>query len=161
MERPELVRAVVAYEPAHYFFPQGEAPADIPRGELHVRALDAPQIPLEEFKKLTRMPILIVFGDNIATEVSTVYNSEVWRAAALRGRQFVEAINRHGGDARIVFLPELGLRGNTHIPFADRNNLAVADQLSAWLHEKGLDAKDAPHQGPRKVARALTIPLNK
>lgn len=159
MERPDFVKAVVAYEPGHYIFPEGEIPEDIPRGELHVSAMDTPTVPVAEFEKLTRMPILIVFGDNIATDISNVYNSEVWRASSLRGRQFVEAVNRHGGDARIVFLPELGIRGNTHVPFADLNNIQVADHLESWLHEKGLDKKDAPHQGPRNVAMDLTIPL--
>jgi hypothetical protein len=28
---------------------------------------------------------------------------------------------------------------NTHIAFADFNNEAVADELSKWLHRKGLD----------------------
>lgn len=161
MEAPELVRAVVAYEPGHYVFPEGEIPEDIPRGSLHVASMETPTVPVEEFEKLTRMPILVVFGDNIATDVSPVYNSEVWRASSLRGRQFVAAVNRHGGDARIVFLPELGLRGNTHVPFADLNNLQVADHLEAWLGEKGLDGREAPHQGPRRQPRELTVPLGR
>ena len=45
------------------------------------------------------------------------------------------------------------------MPFADLNNIQVADHLESWLHEKGLDKKDAPHQGPRNVAMDLTIPL--
>lgn len=161
MEKPDLVRAVVAYEPGHYVFPEGEIPDDIPRGKLHVTAMDTPTVPVAEFEKLTRMPILIVYGDNIAREISDVFNSEVWRAASIRGRQFVEAVNRHGGDARIVFLPDLGIRGNTHVPFADLNNIQVADQLEAWLHEKGLDKRDAPYQGPGKETMDLTIPLRR
>ncbi len=116
---------------------------------------------MEEFRKLTRMPILVVFGDNIATAPGNVYNSEVWRSSSLRGKQFVAAINRHGGDARIVFLPELGMKGNTHIPFADLNNVQVADQLEAWLKEKNLDGRNAPHQGPQNKLMELTIPLGK
>ena len=161
LEVSDLVKGIVAYEPAHFVFPEGEVPADIPRSELHVTAMDTPTVPVQEFEKLTRMPILIVFGDNIATEVSKVYNSEVWRAAALRVRQFVEAVNRHGGDATLVLLPDLGLRGNTHIPFADRNNVQVADRLVSWLHEKGLDVRDVPHQGPVLPQKELTISLQR
>lgn len=161
MAQPDLVKAIVAYEPGLYIFPEGEKQEDIPRGELHVGAMDTPTVPLEEFKKLTRMPILVVFGDNIATEPSNVFNSEVWRSSSLRARQFVEAVNRHGGDAQVVFLPDLGMKGNTHIPFADLNNLQVADQLEAWLKEKNLDGNDAPHQGPQKKSMELTIPLGK
>lgn len=159
MARPDLVKAVVAYEPGHYVFPEGEIPEDIPRGELHVTAMDTPTVSKAEFEKLTKMPILIVFGDNIAKNISNVFNSEVWRASSLRGRQFVEAVNRHGGDAKIVFLPDLGLKGNTHVPFADLNNLQVADHLCSWLEEKGLSASDHPHQGPKKMTKELTIPL--
>ena len=161
MARPDLVKAVVAYEPGHYIFPEGEIPADIPRGEIHVGAMDTPTVPVAEFEKLARMPILIVFGDNIASEVTPVYNSEVWRASSLRGRQFVDAVNRHGGDASIVFLPDLGMRGNTHVAFADLNNLEVAGQLEAWLAEKGLDGRDSPHRGPRRPSMDLTIPLER
>jgi hypothetical protein len=39
----------------------------------------------------------------------------------------------------VLLLPDVGLRGNTHIPFADLNNEAVAGELSKWLRRKGLD----------------------
>ena len=32
---------------------------------------------------------------------------------------------------------------NTHIPFADLNNVAVADQLSLFLKKQGLDGMTA------------------
>lgn len=161
MAQPSLVKAIVAYEPGNYIFPEGEKQADIPRGELYVATMDAPTVSLEEFKKLTQIPILVVFGDNIATEPSNVFNSEVWRASSIRGRQFVETVNRHGGDAQIVFLTDLGMQGNTHIPFADLNNVQVANQLEAWLKAKKLDANNTPHQGPQRKAMDFTIPLGK
>lgn len=48
-------------------------------------------------------------------------------------------VNRHGGDARLVHLPEAGIKGNTHFPFSDRNNIQIADLLSQWLKEKNLE----------------------
>lgn len=41
----------------------------------------------------------------------------------------------------VVHLPEVGIRGNSHFPFAEKNNLEVAGALEAWLKEKGLDAR--------------------
>jgi hypothetical protein len=38
-------------------------------------------------------------------------------------------------------LTDAGLKGNTHIPFADLNNVAVADLLSKFLAENGLDKR--------------------
>ena len=55
------------------------------------------------------------------------------------GRKFVEAINRHGGNARLVELPKIGIRGNTHFMMSDLNNVKIADLLAEWLHENKLD----------------------
>ena len=37
-----------------------------------------------------------------------------------------------------VFEP-IGIRGNTHFPMSDLNNLEIADHLSEFLKKKGLD----------------------
>jgi hypothetical protein len=38
-----------------------------------------------------------------------------------------------------VSLPDLGIHGNTHFPFADLNNVQIADLLSQFLTDKHLD----------------------
>ena len=48
-------------------------------------------------------------------------------------------MNRRGGDVTVVHLPEIGIRGNTHFPFSDLNNLEIADLLSKFLEKKGLN----------------------
>ena len=58
------------------------------------------------------------------------------------GTPMRDAINRHGGDASVLHLPEIGIFGNTHFSFADVNNLEIADVLSDWLHQKGLDLRE-------------------
>jgi hypothetical protein len=51
----------------------------------------------------------------------------------------VDTINRHGGDATFVSLPEQGIHGNTHFAFSDLNNHEIADRITAFLAEKNLD----------------------
>jgi len=41
----------------------------------------------------------------------------------------------------VLRLPDAGLKGNTHLPFADMNNVAVADLLSKYPAENGLDKR--------------------
>jgi hypothetical protein len=41
----------------------------------------------------------------------------------------------------VVHLPEHGIRGNTHFPFSDLNNVQVADEVSRFLSDKGLDGR--------------------
>lgn len=38
----------------------------------------------------------------------------------------------------MVHLPEIGIKGNTHFPFSDLNNVQIADLVSQFLKEKGL-----------------------
>ena len=59
-----------------------------------------------------------------------------------------------------MILPEIGIRGNTHVPFADLNNIEIAEHLEAWLKEKKLNQNDKPHKKPilTKIEKS-TIPL--
>jgi len=54
-------------------------------------------------------------------------------------RIWVDVINKHGGDARLVHLPELGIHGNTHFIMSDLNNVQIADLVSSFLTQKKLD----------------------
>jgi hypothetical protein len=58
------------------------------------------------------------------------------RPSGIRRR---DAVNRRGGDVTLVHLPEKGVRGNTHFPMSDLNNVQIADLLSQYLAEKNLD----------------------
>lgn len=127
--KTDNVRAVVAYENARYVYPEGLGP------EAGTAPFDPAHVPMDEFLKLTRFPIQFVFGDNVDKSV-------FWSRALEQCRQFVDILNAHGGQAEILLLPEIGLTGNTHIPFADMNNVEVADQLSLFLHEQRLDARE-------------------
>lgn len=120
------VKAIVSYEPISFVFPA----QDLPAGETG--------IPAEEFEKLTQIPIQIVFGDYISADGN--HWQKVWHHNLRRARLFVDTINRYGGDAQVVHLPEAGIYGNTHFPFADLNNDQIADLLSNFLQEKALDS---------------------
>jgi pimeloyl-ACP methyl ester carboxylesterase len=149
MKAPGAVRAIVAYEPGEFAFPLNEIPAEIPTDNPLLASFMAPQLVAPaEFLELTRFPILVVYGDNISTQPSPAFGVELWRLAKARARQFVAAVNRHGGDARLIDLPQIGICGNTHFPFSDLNNVRIADQLSEFLHGKGLDGRAHAYLGP-------------
>lgn len=133
------VSAIVAYEPySGFVFPKGELPLPISSTGLF-GPLSAVEIPLSDFKKLTQIPIVIYYGDNIAKEASSVWNKDHWRSGLEMARLWATTINKHGGDAKVIHLSDVGIQGNTHFPFSDLNNIQVADELSRWLAEKGLD----------------------
>jgi hypothetical protein len=134
--RNRNVRAVVSIEPGSGFvFPAEELPDAMPSSN---GTLEPVPVPVEEFQALTRMPIVVFYGDNIPTEPTDIAGRDNWRVRHAMARLWVDAINRHGGDATFVSLPERGIRGNTHFAFSDLNNHEIADQITTFLAEHGL-----------------------
>lgn len=130
------VRGIVSFEPGSNFpFPEGELPAPIPSSSGPIEPIAAP---LPEFMALTRIPILIVYGDFIPAKPDSNPGADGWRARLEMARLWRDAVNRRGGDVTVIHLPEIGIRGNTHFPFSDLNNVAVADVMSAFLKQKKL-----------------------
>ena len=133
----QKIMAIVSYEPGSGFvFPEGEVPAAIPMAGGTLVAIG---VPLSDFIKLTKIPIIIYYGDNIPDKPMANPGQDGWRARLEMARLWREAINRHGGDVTVVHLPEIGIKGNTHFPFSDLNNVQIADLMSEWLRVKGLD----------------------
>jgi hypothetical protein len=131
------VKAVVTFEPGSGFvFPEGEVPAPVVNA---FDKLEGVAIPKSEFMALTRIPIVIFYGDNIPQQPTSVVTQDAWRARLQMARLWRDAVNRHGGDVTLVHLPEAGIRGNTHFPFSDLNNIEIADLVSKFLAEKKLD----------------------
>ncbi len=140
------IKGIVSYEPGSGFvFPEGEVP---PAMASAAGPLEAAGVPLQDFMALTRIPIVIYYGDNIPAEPSTNPGHDGWRVRLAMARLWAAAVNRHGGDATVVHLPEVGIRGNTHFPFSDLNNMQIADLMSDFLNKKGLDKPEAPDGAP-------------
>ena len=133
----ENVKGIVSYEPGSGFlFPEGEVPDPIPSSG---GTLEAFGVPMDEFMRLTQMPIIIYYGDFIPAEPNPNPGQDGWRARLEMARKWRDVVNAKGGDVTVVHLPEIGINGNTHFPFSDLNNVEIADLMSEWLTEKGLD----------------------
>lgn len=131
------VRAVVSFEPGgDFIFPEGEAPESV---KLSGRTVTPPTVPMKEFLKLTKIPIIVYYGDNIPSEPSKNPGQEQWRAFLEVAKAWRDMVNRHGGDVTLVHLPEIGIHGNTHFPMSDLNNAQIAKLMADWLAKKGLD----------------------
>jgi quercetin dioxygenase-like cupin family protein/pimeloyl-ACP methyl ester carboxylesterase len=126
----ERVRAIVAIEPGGFCFPEGETPEDNRGGA---------GIPLDEFMKLTKIPIIIYYGDFIPKEETAAYSQNFWRNVLATARKWAALINAHGGDATVIHLPEIDIKGNTHFIQSDLNNSEIAEHIYKWLSDKKLD----------------------
>jgi pimeloyl-ACP methyl ester carboxylesterase len=146
IQRPSLVKAVVSYEPG-VVFPNDAVPPPIPlyKGTM---AAGAP-VPPADFLKLTRMPLQILYGDNIPTAPIPDLVADGRRAQIVAAKLFEQAIDSRGGDMELLLTPDAGLRGNSHFMYSDLNNLQIADLLSQYLHRKGLDKRSENHNDER------------
>lgn len=139
--RNEEVRGVVSYEPGGFVFPEGEVPGSI--SGLTGGAAGIP-VPMEQFERLTKIPIVLYFGDYIPETPSKNLGGENWRVRLQMARQFVKTINRHGGNATLVELPKISIYGNTHFLMQDLNNTQLAGLLDEWLRQSGFGQSDVP-----------------
>lgn len=131
------IKGIVSYEPAsNFLFHEGQVPETITYAGGSLRAVG---VPMADFMKLTKIPIVIYYGDNIPSKPVENPGQEQWRAALAMAKLWTDAVNKLGGDVTLVHLPTIGIKGNTHFPFSDLNNADIAALMSKWLKEKGLD----------------------
>lgn len=131
------VKAIVSYEPGSGFvFPEDEMPEPVlsSSGYLH-----SASVTMDEFMQLTKIPIIIYYGDFIPEKMIDNPGIDGWRARLIMARAWRDMVNKYGGDVTVIHLPEIGVKGNTHFPFSDLNNIEIADLMSRWLKEKGLE----------------------
>ncbi|MBB5190690.1 pimeloyl-ACP methyl ester carboxylesterase [Silvimonas terrae] len=131
------VKAIVAFEPGSSFvFPEGEVPPPIPSAFDTVKGA---AVPLDRFLALTKIPILVIYGDNIPDHPVDLPAQDSWRARLEMAQLWRDTVNKHGGNVTLIHLPDIGIRGNTHFAFSDLNNVQIADLVSTFLAEKHLD----------------------
>ncbi|HEY7663561.1 MAG TPA: hypothetical protein VH934_10610 [Xanthobacteraceae bacterium] len=84
----------------------------------------------EVVKIFARVPLLSVWGDN--SDGAPGPNGNERRNGCIAT---AKAINSVGGAGKFLLLPEAGHKGNSHMLMMDKNNLAIADLIIAWLRD--------------------------
>jgi hypothetical protein len=121
---------IVAYESIGYVFPTDIDPA-LNITENIGWGFGPRMVPPAEFKKLAELDVVqFVWGSHRSKNSTFVQYS--YRCA--------EEINRYGGNAQVVMLElDLGIKGASHIAFADMDNGVIAGLLSDLLKKNKLD----------------------
>ena len=87
----------------------------------------------EQVRKLASIPLLIIFGDNIQNETGIPDHS--WKSYCDGWGNFTERINAAGGKAGLIYLPDMGIHGNSHMLMQDKNNKEIANIALDWLND--------------------------
>lgn len=139
---PRHVSAIVALEPGGtpFLFPEGQVPTQ-EKTKVAILGGAAEGVSLQNFKKLTKIPILLIYGDYIPDQPSEAAGPDKWRSELEMARKFVKAVNDHGGHAELIHLPEIGIHGNSHFLMAEKNNQQLAHLIENWLKKNNLAGK--------------------
>ena len=76
-------------------------------------------------------PVLMVFGDNAKDHPR-------WSKIRQGGVDYAGVLKAAGGSVDIVDLPDIGIKGNSHMMMMDKNSDQIADVIQKWLVRKGL-----------------------
>ena len=141
--KTDNLAAIVSYEPGGFIFPESSYPEVILMSD-GTTASPGRMVSDDDFIKLTRMPIQIVWGDFIPSErdsnlIGPLRTLDMRRANVERAQLMVDRINALGGNAINIILPEIGIYGNTHWPMLDLNNIEIAELLETFLVENNLN----------------------
>ena len=76
-------------------------------------------------------PVLLVYGDNAKDHPR-------WSKIRAGGVEYTKALKDAGGSVDVIDLPDVGIKGNSHMMMMDKNSDRVADLIQKWLTEKAL-----------------------
>jgi hypothetical protein len=121
------------------FFPEQAALID-PSGVRGIISIEMPcptNLTTAQISSLAKIPTLIMFGDHLGDVRG---GPASWSNSFDTCQKFVDQVAGAGGDAQMMHLPKLGIRGNSHMLMQDKNNLQLADLLINWI-DKHVEAK--------------------
>jgi pimeloyl-ACP methyl ester carboxylesterase len=128
------------------FFPEQAALID-PAGVKGIISIEMPcQTNLTEAQvsTLAKIPTLIMFGDHLGDVQGGPAN---WANSFDTCQKFVEQLTKAGGDAVMMHLPKMGIKGNSHMLMQDKNNLQLADLILGWIDDH-VESKKKPVRRP-------------
>lgn len=110
VSRPQWFKAVVLVEPAG-------AP-DVCWGQAFNNGV-------------TKPAFCVVWGDHFA-------HSQRWQHYRASAESWLDRIRAAAAQIDVIDLPQLGIRGNSHLPMMDRNSDEVAQRLVDWLGQHAI-----------------------
>lgn len=100
----------------------------------------APMVGSPEYQKFVeaKVPMLFLFGDNIMNGSEDIQSTGFWQMVLNQCRDFAVHYNQNGGNATVIHLPDMGIKGNSHFMFQEMNNVEIADIVADWLNKHNL-----------------------
>jgi pimeloyl-ACP methyl ester carboxylesterase len=78
---------------------------------------------------LKNVPVLTIFGDYVEEHPR-------WAAYKKQFSEYGGALKAAGGSFEMIMLPDVGIKGNSHMLMQDKNNAEIAEVIQTWLVAK-------------------------
>jgi pimeloyl-ACP methyl ester carboxylesterase len=132
----QLHGAVLVGHSESGFFPEQAALIDPTgvKGIVSIEMACETTLKPEQLSTLSKIPILIMFGDHLG-DIPGRFGS-IWSTNFDTCNKFVQQVTDAGGDARMMYLPKMGIKGNSHMLMQDKNNLQLADLILRWIDDR-------------------------
>ncbi len=114
------------------FFPEQASLIDAHgiKGNISIEMPCVTNFTATQLATLAKIPTLIMFGDHLDDVKGGPAN---WTQSYASCNTFVEQLKKAGGDAEMIHLPALGIKGNSHMLMQDKNSDQLADLVIAWI----------------------------
>jgi pimeloyl-ACP methyl ester carboxylesterase len=96
-----------------------------------VETSGSPNPDIFDFTRVKGVPMLWVWGDNTA-------KFPFWGRIVAQQEKFRANLVKAGGTGDRIMLPEIGIRGNTHMMMMDKNSSQIAALIDQWLTKQGI-----------------------
>jgi len=123
------------------FFPEQAAlidPAGI-KGNISIEMPCVTNFNASQLATLAKIPTLVMFGDHLGDVTGGPAN---WAQSFASCNTFVDQLKKAGGDAQMMHLPAMGIKGNSHMLMQDKNSDQLADLVIAWI-DRHVEARKA------------------
>jgi hypothetical protein len=114
------------------FFPEQASLID-PKGIKGIVSIEMPCVTdfgAAQLATLAKIPTLLMFGDHLGDVSGGPAN---WAQSFESCKTFADQVNKAGGDATLMHLPALGIKGNSHMLMQDKNSDRLADLVIDWI----------------------------
>ena len=85
----------------------------------------------DKIASVKNTPITVIIGDNAKDHPR-------WSKIRAGDVEYANTLKAAGGSVDFVDLPDVGIKGNSHMVMMDKNSDQVADLIQKWLVSKGL-----------------------
>ena len=126
------------------FFPEEAAMID-PTGVKGIVSIEmgcTTNLSASQLSTLSKIPILVMFGDHLGDVQGRFAN--IWMENLKTCDTFVDQVKKAGGNAQMMYLPKMGIMGNSHMMMQDKNNVQLADLILGWIDQQ-VEGKKASH----------------